>query len=325
MRQIDIRAPGGPEVLELHTAQTPLPGPGEVLLTVAAAGVNRLDCLQRAGHYPPPPGASPVPGLEVAGRVAAVGEGVDQLQVGDAVCALLTGGGYASHAVAAADLCLPVPDGLTMEQAAALPEAAFTAWSMVWQRCQLQPGETLLVQGGSSGVGSFAVQLARALGHTVYATAGSAAKCAAVARWGAAAVFNYRDQDWAAAVLDATGGRGVDVVLDMVGGPYLTQHLDVLAVDGRLALIAFLGGARGELNTAQLLKKRLTLTASTLRNRPLAFKAAIARQLREQVWPLFADGRLSVVVDACVPLAEAAAAHERLEQGNVVGKLVLCP
>lgn len=325
MRQIEIRQPGGPEVLHLVEAARPRPGAGQVLLKVTAAGVNRLDCLQRAGHYPPPPGASPIPGLEVAGHVLELGPGVTHLQAGDAVCALLSGGGYAEYAVADAALCLPLPQGMDMAHAAALPEAAFTVWSMVWQRCALQAGETLLVQGGSSGVGSFAVQLARARGHTVLATAGGPEKCAAVRRLGANHVIDYRAQDFAAAVLDLTGGRGVDVILDMVGGPYLARHLDILADDGRLAIIAFLGGARGECNTSQLLRKRLTVTASTLRNREPAFKHAIASQLRLQVWPLLDAGLLSPLLHESRPLAEASAAHAALEGGWVSGKLVLLP
>lgn len=325
MRQIEIRQPGGPEVMQVVEAARPQPGPGQVLIKVAAAGVNRLDCLQRAGHYPPPPGASPVPGLEVAGHISEAGPDVGDLQPGDAVCALLSGGGYAEWVLADAALCLPLPCGMDMAHAAALPEAAFTVWSMLWQRCALQPGETLLVQGGSSGIGSFAVLLARARGHTVLATAGGAGKCAAVSRLGASHVIDYRAQDFAAAALDLTGGRGVDVILDMVGGPYLARHLDSLAEDGRLAIIAFLGGARGEINTAQLLKKRLTVTASTLRNREPAFKHAIARQLRQEVWPLLDAGHISPLLHECLPLSEAPAAHAALEAGRVAGKLVLLP
>lgn len=325
MRQIEIRQPGGPEVMHVGEAARPRPGSGQVLIKVAAAGVNRLDCLQRAGHYPPPPGASPIPGLEVAGQVMEVGPEVGDLQPGDAVCALLSGGGYAEWAVADAALCLPVPKGMDMAHAAALPEAAFTIWSMLWQRCALRAGETILVQGGSSGIGSFAVQLARAFGHTVLATAGSAEKCAAVSRLGASHVIDYQAQDFATAVLGLTDGRGVDVILDMVGGPYLARHLDCLAEDGRLAIIAFLGGTRGEINTAQLLKKRLTVTASTLRNREPAFKYAIARQLRQEVWPLLDAGLVMPLLHECLPLAEAPAAHVALEEGRVIGKLVLLP
>lgn len=323
MQCIEIREPGAPEVLQLASRPDLQPGPGQVLIEVAAAGVNRLDCLQRAGHYPPPPGAPDIPGLEVAGHIVALGAGVQRWQVGDAVCALLSGGGYASQALAEADLCLPVPEGWSLMQAAAVPEAAFTVWSMVWQRCALQPGESLLVQGGTSGIGSFAVQLARALGHPVLATAGGVHKTGWLRQLGVEHAIDYQTEDFVARTLELTGGRGVDVVLDMVGGPYLARHVEALAVDGRLAIIAFLGGARGELSTAQLLRKRLTVTASTLRNRDLPFKAAIARALQQQVWPLLHKGAVRPCVQAVLPLADAAQAHRLLEQGGVTGKLVL--
>lgn len=324
MRYVQICEPGGPEVLQLAEMADPQPGPGQVLIRTQAIGVNRLDCLQRAGHYPPPAGASPIPGLEVAGHIVALGPQVQGWREGDAVCALLSGGGYAELVVADAGVCLPVPESLSMVEAAALPEAAFTVWSMLWQRCQLQPGETLLVQGGTSGIGSLAVQLAAALGHRVLATAGGEHKCACLRRLGEVEVIDYQQQDFVQRALELTGGRGVDVILDMVGGPYLARHVEALAMDGRLAIIAFLGGARGELSTAQLLRKRLTITASTLRNRELAFKERITRELLQHVWPLVQAGRVRPVIQRTLPLAEAAKAHAQLEGGEVCGKLVLC-
>lgn len=325
MRQIEISCYGEPDVLQLVDVDQPKPGPGQVLIQVAAAGVNRLDCLQRAGLYPPPPGASAIPGLEVSGHVVAVGPSVIGVKVGDAVCALLSGGAYAEFAVADAVLCLPLPRGMDVEDAAALPEAAFTVWSMVWQRAGLAAGETLLVQGGSSGIGSFAIQLARARGHTVYCTAGSPEKVELASRLGANHVIDYHTKDFVAEILSLTQGRGVDVVLDMVGGPYLSRHVDVLAEDGRLALIAFLGGAKGEVNVAKMLKKRLTLSASTLRNRPLSFKEALARQLRAEVWPLLDAGLIRPAIHARLPLQQAADAHRALEAGTVAGKILLIP
>lgn len=325
MRQIEISSYGAPEVLVEMQADRPLLAAGRVLIKVAAAGVNRLDCFQRAGHYPPPVGASPIPGLEVSGEIIAVASDVVSLRVGDRVCALLTGGGYAEYAVADAALCLPVPDGFSLEDAASLPEAAFTVWSMVWQRAALKSGESLLVQGGTSGVGSFAVQLARALGHSVYATAGNSQKCELAKQLGALQAFDYKTQDFVREILTQTDNRGVDVILDVVGGPYLNRHLDVLAEDGRLAIIAFLGGASGELNVARLLKKRLTVTASTLRARSLEFKAQIAQELQSRVWPLLQAGLIKPVIHSRLPLSAAAAVHQMLEQGQVMGKVLLIP
>lgn len=325
MRQIEISSYGAPEVLVEVQADRPCPAAGQVLIRVAAAGVNRLDCFQRAGHYPPPVGASPIPGLEVSGEIVEVASDVDSLRVGDRVCALLTGGGYAEYAVADAALCLPVPAAYSLEEAASLPEAAFTVWSMVWQRAALKSGESLLVQGGTSGVGSFALQLARALGHSAYATAGNSQKCELAKQLGALQAFNYKTQDFVQEILTQTDGCGVDVILDVVGGPHLNRHLEVLAEDGRLAIIAFLGGASGELNVARLLKKRLTVTASTLRARSLEFKAQVAQELQIKVWPLLQAGLIKPVIHSRLPLFAAAEAHQILEQGQVMGKVLLIP
>lgn len=325
MRQIEVNAYGPPEVLQITNHDIPEPKASQVLIRVAAAGANRLDCFQRAGFYPPPAGASHILGLEVSGVVEAVGAEVEMWRPGDCVCALLDSGGYADYALAEACLCLPVPDPISLIDAAGLPEAAFTVWSMLWQRAALHSSETLLIQGGASGVGTFAVQLARALGHAVYATAGEASKCQLIRDLGATAVFNYKTQDFVAEVLAATAGRGVDVVLDMVGGSYLNRHLDVLAEDGRLVVIAFLGGATGEMNVARLLKKRLTVTASTLRSRSVEFKSQIAQELRDKVWPLLGAGLIRPVIAGRHGFDEAAHAHSLLEQGQVAGKLLLIP
>jgi NADPH2:quinone reductase len=290
---------------------------------VAAAGVNRPDVLQRQGKYPVPKGASPLPGLEVAGKVVAIGDGVTEWKAGDAVCALTPGGGYAEYCVAPASSCLPVPKGLSLIEAASLPETCFTVWSNVWDRGALQPGETLLVQGGSSGIGVTAIQMAHALGHRVFATAGTPEKCAACEKLGAARAINYKTEDFVAVVKEANGGRGVDVILDMVGGDYIPRELDALADDGRLVFIAFLGGAKAAVNFASVLLRRLTISGSTLRPRPVEFKAAIARQLRARVWPLVESGKIRPVVHATFPLADAAKAHALMESGAHVGKIVL--
>lgn len=325
MRQIEISSYGGPEVLVEVQTDLPALAAGQILIKVAAAGVNRLDCFQRAGHYPAPVGASLIPGLEVSGEIVAVASDVVSLRVGGRVCALLTGGGYAEYAVADAALCLPVPAAYSLEEAASLPEAAFTVWSMLWQRAALKQGESLLVQGGTSGVGSFAVQLAKALGHSVYATAGSSQKCELAKQLGALQAFDYKTQDFVREILTQTDNRGVDVILDVVGGPQLNRHLEVLAEDGRLAIIAFLGGASGELNVARLLKKRLTVTASTLRARSLEFKAQVAQELQVKVWPLLQAGLIKPVIHSRLPLSAAAEAHQMLEQGQVMGKVLLIP
>lgn len=325
MRQIEIAEYGPPEVLRIANRDIPRPTASQVLIRVAAAGVNRLDCFQRAGFYPPPAGTSNILGLEVSGVVEAIGELVEGWRLGDRVCALLDSGGYAEYALADASLCLPIPDAVSLIDAAGLPEAAFTVWSMLWQRAALRPSETLLVQGGASGVGTFAVQLARAMGHNVYATAGDASKCQLVRDLGANAVFNYKTQDFVTELMAASAGRGVDVVLDMVGGSYLDRHLEVLAEDGRLVVIAFLGGAKGDMNVARLLKKRLTVTASTLRSRSVDFKSQITQELREKVWPLLGAGLIRPVIAGRYGFDEAAHAHGLLERGQVAGKLLLIP
>ena len=325
MRAVEIGEPGPAEVLRLTDRPMPVPGPGEVLVRVVAAGVNRADIMQRQGSYPPPPGASDIPGLELSGTIAAVGADAGNLAAGDDVCALVSGGGYAEYCVVPAPQCLPPPPGVTLRDAAALPEAYCTVWTNVFERGRLAAGETLLVQGGSSGVGTAAIQLARALGARVLATAGSAAKCAACEALGAERAVNYRNEDFVAAVRDATGGRGADVILDLVGGPYLQRNLDCLAVEGRLVLIAVMGGVRGEVNLAALMSRRQTLTGSTLRSRPVAAKAAICDALRARVWPRFAGGALRPVVQATYPLAAAADAHRVMEASTHVGKLLLLP
>ena len=325
MKAVEIAAPGPAEVLRVADRPVPLPGPGEVLVRVAAAGVNRADIMQRQGSYPPPPGASDIAGLELSGTVAAVGADVTNPSAGDEVCALVAGGGYAEYCLVPAPQCLPVPPGVTLRDAAALPEAYCTVWTNVFERGRLAAGETLLVQGGSSGVGTAAIQLARALGARVLATAGSAAKCAACETLGAERAVNYREADFVSAVRGATGGRGADVILDLVGGPYLQRNLDCLAVEGRLVLIAVMGGIKGEVNLASLMSRRQTLTGSTLRSRPVAVKAAICDALRARVWPRFAGGTLRPVIHAAYPLAGAAAAHRVMESSAHVGKLLLVP
>lgn len=323
MRYIDLPEFGGPEKMQLVEGETPVAGSGEVLIRVEAAGVNRPDVVQRAGFYPPPPGASPVLGLEVAGEVVAVGEGVSRWQVGHRVCALTNGGGYAEFALAPAGQCLPVPDGLTAVEAAALPETFFTVWSNLIHRAQLEPGEVLLVHGGSSGIGTTAIQVAASLGVRVFATAGSAEKCAACEALGAERAINYREQDFVAEVLAATDGKGADVILDMVGGDYVDRNIQCAARDGRIVNIAFLAGARVEVNMLPMMLKRLTLTGSTLRPQSPAVKAAIARDLEAQVWPLIAAGKIRPRIAATFPLADVAAAHRLMESSSHIGKIVL--
>jgi NADPH2:quinone reductase len=320
MDVVEITAPGGPEVLRPARRPLPTPGPGEVLVRVAAAGVNRPDVFQRQGRYAPPPGASDLPGLEIAGHVA--GDGA-ALRDGDAVCALLPGGGYAQYAVAAEALCLPVPRGFSMEEAAALPETFFTVWHNVFERGRLAPGETLLVHGGSSGIGTTAILLARAFGARVLVTAGNPEKCAACVALGAERAIDYKTEDFAAVVAEATGGRGVDVVLDMVGASYLERNLACLAPDGRLVVIAVLGGSRAELNLVTVMQKRPTVTGSLLRPRPVAEKARIAAALRAEVWPRLDRGEIRPVIHARFPLGEAAEAHRLMESSAHVGKIVL--
>ncbi len=325
MNAIEIREPGGPEVLVPARLPVPRPGAGEVLIKVAAAGVNRPDTMQRAGLYPPPPGAPATPGLEVAGEVVALGEAVERWRPGDQVAALVAGGGYADYCLAPAPQCLPVPEGLDLAAAAALPETFFTVWSNVFDRCRLAEGESFLVHGGSSGIGTTAIQLARALGARVFATAGSAEKCRACEELGAERAINYRDEDFVAVTKEATGGRGVDVILDMVGGDYVARDLAALAPDGRLCFIAFLGGPKATVNFLPVLLKRLTICGSTLRPQTMAFKAAIGRKLEERVWPLIAAGRIRPVLHARFPLAEASAAHRLMESSAHIGKIVLIP
>ncbi|ALA16843.1 putative PIG3 family NAD(P)H quinone oxidoreductase [Chelatococcus caeni] len=323
MRQARFDGAGGPEVIRVETAPVPTPGPGQVLIEVAAAGVNRPDCLQRAGNYPPPPGATDIPGLEVAGTVVAVGEGVTSPRPGEKVCALVISGGYAEYCVADAPLCLPVPAPLSLTEAAGLPETYFTVYDNLFTRGRLREGETLLVHGGSSGIGSTAIQLAKAFGATVYATAGSQEKCDFCLGLGADAAINYRDKDFVAGVKALTGGRGVDVVLDMVGGPYIARNLSVLAVEGRLVQIAFLQTSKVELDLMPLMLKRQTITGSTLRARSVALKKAIADELREKIWPLLEAGRVRPIVHATFPLAETRAAHELMESSAHQGKIML--
>ncbi|MGF6179863.1 NADPH2:quinone reductase [Massilia sp. UYP32] len=323
MRAIEITQPGKPEVLQLCERPTPALKAGEVLIKVHAAGINRPDVLQRLGKYPVPPGASDLPGLEVAGEIVDGDLDGSDFKKGDLVCALVQGGGYAEYCAAPLAQCLPVPQGLNALEAATLPETYFTVWSNVFDRARLSAGESLLVQGGSSGIGVTAIQLARALGHRVFATAGSADKCRAVEALGAERGINYRDEDFVAVVKELTNGKGVDVILDMVAGDYVAREIDCLADDGRLVVIALLGGARADLDMGQVLRRRLTVTGSTLRPRPVDFKAAIARQLREHAWPLFAQGKIKPVIHQVFPLAQAAQAHALMESSTHVGKIVL--
>lgn len=323
MRVIEIAAPGGPEVLRLAERPRPEAGPGEIVIRVAAAGVNRPDVFQRQGRYDPPPGASDLPGLEVAGEVAQVGPEVRQWKTGDRVAALVPGGGYADYARTSADHALPWPGTLSAAEAAALPEGLFTIWGNVFVRGRLAPGEVLLVHGGGSGIGTLAIRLARALGARVMVTAGSRAKCAACLGLGAEAAINYRESDFVAEVKGATAGRGADVILDMVAGDYLQRNLDALAPDGRLVLISSLGGAEARFNAARLMRLRQTITGSTLRPQSVAAKAELARSIRDKVWPLVVSGGLRPVIAATFPLAEAAAAHRQIESPANFGKVVL--
>src|SRR5436190_15584671 len=306
MLAVEISAPGGPEVLRPAERPVPEPRAGEVLIKVRAAGVNRPDLMQREGKYPPPPGASDIPGLEVAGTIESVGSDAGPWLAGDRVCALVSGGGYAEYVAAPAVQCLPIPRPLDFVAAAAIPETFFTVWTNVFERGRLQPSESILIHGGASGIGTTAIQLARAFGSTVFATAGTPDKCAACERLGATAAINYKETDFVAAIQDATAGRGVDVVLDIVGGEYVPRNIEVLATDGRLVQIAVIGGSRAQLNLVPVLQRRLTLTGSTLRPRTVAEKGAIARSLRERVWPLLDAGTVAPVVHATFPLRAAA-------------------
>jgi NADPH:quinone reductase len=322
MPAVEISAPGGPEVLRLTQRPTPRPKSGEVLIQVAAAGVNRPDAAQRKGGYPPPAGVTNLPGLEVAGTIVALGDEVSEWRVGDKVCALVAGGGYAGYCVAPAPQCLPTPKGLSMAEAASLPETFFTVWTNVFDRAKLAPGESFLVQGGSSGIGVTAIQMARALGHQVFATAGSEEKCAACEKLGAQAI-NYKTQDFVVVVKEATGGRGVDVILDMVGGEYVQRELNTLADDGRLVFINTMAGREATIDFRALMQRRLTITGSTLRPRSIAFKGAIAKALRERVWPLIESGEIKPVIYKTFPLREASAAHALMESSQHIGKIVL--
>jgi NADPH2:quinone reductase len=323
MLAIEISTPGAPDVLISADRPVPSPALDELLIRVEAAGVNRPDVLQRQGRYAPPPGASDLPGLEVAGTIAALGQRVVGWSVGDRVCALVSGGGYAEYCVAPAPQCLPIPVGLDVIHAAGIPETTFTVWTNVFERGRLAKGESILVHGGSSGIGTTAIQLARASGARVFATAGSAEKCNACEGLGAALAVNYHEQDFVEAVRDATGGRGVDVVLDMVGGDYLQRNIDVLGMDGRLVMIGGQRGMTSQIDITPLLRRRLTLTGSTLRPRSVTEKGAIARAVHERVWPLFESGAVRVIVHATYPLRDAAEAHRVMESSAHIGKLIL--
>ena len=319
----EIRAPGAPEVLVPGERPLPVPGHGEVLVKVAAAGINRPDVFQRKGLYPPPPGASDILGLEVSGEVVALGDAVSGLKLGDKVCGLLAGGGYAEYAVIPELQCLPVPGELSMLEAAALPETYFTVWSNVFDRGGLKAGETILIHGGSSGIGTTAIQLAAAMGATVYATAGTDEKCRACEALGATLAVNYKEQDFVEVFQEATDGRGVDLILDMVAGSYLERDVTLAAVDGRIVIIAFLGGTRADMDWRPVMVKRLTITGSTLRPRSVEEKGEIAASLREQVWPLLESGRIRPVISKVFPLEQAAKAHALMESSKHIGKIIL--
>lgn len=323
MKAVEISKPGGPEVLQLVDRPQPEPKAGEVLIKVSAAGINRPDVFQRKGNYPPPPGASDLPGLEVAGEIVGGDVGDTGLSIGDRVCALVSGGGYAEYCAAPAAQCLPIPAGLSDIEAAALPETYFTVWTNVFDRGGLSDGESLLVHGGASGIGTTAIQLAAALGHKVYATAGSDERARATESLGAALGINYRTQDFVEEVRQATDGEGVNVILDMVAGDYINRDLSCLADEGRIVIIALLGGAKATLDCSQLMRRRLTVTGSTLRPRPVAFKARIAQSLRKRVWPLLEAGTVRPVIHATFPLAQAADAHALMDAGEQIGKIVL--
>jgi NADPH:quinone reductase len=323
MIAIEIREPGEPDVLVPVERPNLKPAAGDVLIKVRAAGVNRPDVFQRRGRYPPPPGASDLPGLEVAGTVEAVGDGVTAWAPGDLICALVAGGGYAEYCLAPAPQCLPIPRGLDFIAAAAIPETFFTVWTNVFDRGRLKAGESVLIHGGSGGIGTTAIQLARAFGARVFATAGSAEKCAACERLGAERCINYNDTDFVAAVRELTGGHGVDVVLDIIAGPYVARNLDVLAMDGRLVQIGTQGGAKAEINVAAIMQKRLVYTGSTLRPRSVAEKGAIAAAVREHVWPLLESGAVKPLIYKTFPLQDAAAAHRLMESSAHIGKIVL--
>jgi putative PIG3 family NAD(P)H quinone oxidoreductase len=323
MRAVVITTPGGPEVLRLENVPDPVPGPGEVVVEVTAAGVNRADAMQREGSYPPPPGAPVYPGLECSGRISSVGPEVTGWQTGDEVCALLAGGGYAQQVAVPQGQLLPIPVGVTLTEAAALPEAACTLQATVFQQARLAPGETLLVHGGAGGIGTLAIQLAKALGAVVACTAGSPAKLARCRELGADLAISYRDDDFTTAVRDFTGGRGADVILDIMGGPYLQRNLETLATGGRLMVISIRGGSRGEADLGLLMRKRASILASTLRARPAAEKAAVVAGVRTQIWPLVSSGQVAAVIERTLPMADAPDAHRLLDDGSHVGKILL--
>ena len=323
MKQARFAGAGGPEVIEIETAPVPQPGPAQVLIAVAAAGINRPDCLQRAGGYPPPPGATEIPGLEVSGTIVAVGEGLAASRIGEQVCALVISGGYAEYAVADEPLCLPVPKPLSLLEAGGLPETYYTVYDNVFTRGRLKKGETILIHGGSSGIGSTAIQLAKHAGATVYATAGSAEKCEFCRSLGADEAIDYRAQDFVEEIKRLTDRKGVDVVLDMVGGPYIQRNINILAVDGRLVQIAFLQKSKAELDLMTVMLRRLTLTGSPLRARSVALKAEIAQHLRRDVWPLLEAGTVRPVIHATFPLEQARQAHELMESSAHLGKIML--
>lgn len=323
MIAIAIARPGGPEVLQPVELQAPQPQSREVLIRVAAAGVNRPDLMQREGKYPPPPGASEIPGLEVSGTIAACGAGVERWREGDRVCALVTGGGYAEYCIAPDVQCLPSPSAIDLVAAGGIPETFFTVWANVFERGRLRAGESLLVHGGSSGIGTTAIQMARAFGARVFATAGSDEKCVACERLGAERAINYRTEDFSAVVMTLTNGLGVDVILDMVGGPYFSRNVELLALDGRLLQIALLRGSKAEIDLVRLLRQRLTITGSTLRARSVQEKGALAQALEKAVWPLVEEGKIAPVIYATFPLQQAAEAHRLMESGSHIGKIVL--
>ena len=323
MQCIGFASPGGPEVLNLIERPLPAPKQGEVLIKVAAAGINRADCYQRQGAYPPPPGASDILGLEVSGTIAALGEGVINWKVGDKVCALVSGGAYAQYCTAHSGSCFAIPTGYDWVKAAALPETLMTVWSNVWLRAGLKPGETLLVQGGSSGIGTTAIQLAKALGHRVFVTAGSAEKCTACEKLGAEKAINYHTEDFVEVVKKLTDGRGVNVILDMVGGDYIPRELNALAEEGRIVLIAFQRGMHASVDLGLIMRRRLTVTGSTLRARDETFKTAVANAVKEKIWPLLESGKLAPVISATFPLAQAADAHRLMESSQHIGKIIL--
>lgn len=323
MKAVEISQPGGPEVLRLVDRPMPEPKAGEVLIKVSAAGINRPDVFQRKGNYPAPPGASDLPGLEVAGEIVGGDAALAGMAIGDKVCALLAGGGYAEYCVAPAEQCLPIPKGLSDIEAAGLPETYFTVWSNVFDRGRLSEGETLLVHGGASGIGTTAVQLATAMGHRVYATVGSGDRVKAVQDLGAVMGINYRTQDYVEEIKKATDGKGVDVILDMVAGEYINRDINCLADDGRIVIIALLGGVKATIDCGQILRRRLTITGSTLRPRPVSFKADIAQALRKHVWPLLEAKTIKPVIHATYPLEHACDAHALMDAGEQIGKIIL--